>query len=217
MIAGHVMAGKKPRNFSIEYAQRIARGATLGISRSQARGHARKSETPVRTLSKRAKRDADSVKLDKVVIGLDRNKSLSKAIKDAGLSRKQFNRLSRTLRYVEVSQRGRTGTARQAEAELPSSSGGNLAGRFTGRNLELVRAYRGELGRAITAYANGDRDAFASLKKFRGKSVTTETGHKIRLITSERTLKRRFADPGGEGGTRQFSPFIETFKHSAQV
>lgn len=193
------------RDYRAEYQRRIARGVSRGFSRSQARGHARKSkgEITVSAVVRATAREVEQKKLDKVVAGLRRGKALPKAIRDAGLSPRQFERANARLFYVTGGRRGVPAEIRELELALPSAQGDRLSGRFSGRDLSVISKYRIALAKALNT---GD---FRDLQKFKGASVTDQYGHRIRLITSKRTLgaiKRadgdgRFMEGFGDAGT----------------
>ena len=76
------------RNHKEEYRRRIARGAAKGLTRSQARGHAKASEKPVR--ARPAPKQQDNI--EAAVLAMNRGASLSAAAKQKGVSRERLAR-----------------------------------------------------------------------------------------------------------------------------
>ena len=77
---------KKPRDFKAEYARRIERGITRGLSRRQARGHPGAKE---RTASGEVKRDVELTEQRRLERGVRRMRagtSLTKAARNAHVS-----------------------------------------------------------------------------------------------------------------------------------
>lgn len=86
----------RKRDYRAEYQRRIANAAKRGLSRSQARGHARASETPVRAKSiKSDKRLEDALKL------LRRTGNQGRAAKESGISTERFRRFLRANGLAE--------------------------------------------------------------------------------------------------------------------
>lgn len=88
------MAAK--RNYKAEYQRRIASAAKRGLSRSQARGHARADEAPVQSTSIVGdKRLEDALKL------LRRTGNQGRAAKEFGISAERFRRFLRANGLAE--------------------------------------------------------------------------------------------------------------------
>ena len=79
----------KIRNYQVEYERRIARALSLGHSRSQARGHAKAGEKPMRSQTTRSPPD-DRLELALKLLRKSGNQSL--AAKEARVSRERFRR-----------------------------------------------------------------------------------------------------------------------------
>lgn len=81
----------KPRNYKAEYAKRIANAEKRGLSRSQARGHARPGEKPIRS----SKVNRGDVGLEAALRALRRTGTPSAAAKEGGVSVERFRRFLR--------------------------------------------------------------------------------------------------------------------------
>jgi len=77
----------RSRNYKAEYDRRIANAAKQGLSRSQARGHARASEAPIN--SKAVKSDE---RLEVALKLLRQTGNQGRAAKEAGISTERFRR-----------------------------------------------------------------------------------------------------------------------------
>jgi hypothetical protein len=93
----------KPRDYKTEYARRVAQGAAKGLSRSQARGHARRGEVQVRP-AKTDGKDAD--RLHAAYKDMRRTGSLTKSAKAFGISPERLRRAVKSQGLAERS--GRT-------------------------------------------------------------------------------------------------------------
>lgn len=86
----------RKRDYRAEYQRRIASAAKRGLSRSQARGHARAGEQPVRAKSVQSDpRLEDALKL------LRQTGNQSRAAKEAGVSAERFRRFLRSNTLAE--------------------------------------------------------------------------------------------------------------------
>lgn len=92
-----------PRDHKLEYNRRLMRAFVKGHSRSQARGHARAGEKPIRAPPTQAVPDA---RLEAALKELRRTQSQSGAAREAGVSAERFRKF---IRENELAQRqGRT-------------------------------------------------------------------------------------------------------------
>lgn len=79
---------RRKRNYASEYRRRIERALTKGLSRSQARGHAKPGEAWIKP--KRAK--ADTVPLEAALKSLHANGNLQRAARDNHISAERFKK-----------------------------------------------------------------------------------------------------------------------------
>lgn len=86
----------RTRDYKAEYQRRIASAAKRGLSRSQARGHARAGEMPVR-----AKPVGSDPRLEDALKLLRQTGNQSRAAKDAGVSAERFRRFLRSNALAE--------------------------------------------------------------------------------------------------------------------
>jgi hypothetical protein len=81
-----------PRDYKLEYNLRLLRAFSKGHSRSQARGHAKAGETPIRAPPPRAESMA---RLEAALKELRRTQSQTRAAAEAGVSAERFRRFIR--------------------------------------------------------------------------------------------------------------------------
>jgi hypothetical protein len=94
MVSPKPQRGKRPRNYAAEYARRIARAATKGLTRSQARGHPRAGEAPVST--KRPPKPIPDDRLQQALRVLRQDKSLTAAAKAAHVSPERLRHIAKS-------------------------------------------------------------------------------------------------------------------------
>ena len=172
----------RKRDFRAEYQRRIENAAKRGLSRSQARGHAKAGETPIRPNNKVAKSDD---RLETAFKLLRRTGSQQKAAKEAGVSPE---RLRRFIRGNNLAKRvGRTWEITDTRPrEMLVLSDGKADRLIFDRFAEASR--NGEYLNAVKAFlSTNDLDA---LKPFEGQSVTDATGRVHPFETRPNTLYR---------------------------
>lgn len=100
---------KSKRNYALEYARRIARAVTRGLSKSQARGHPKPTEAV--TGSKRTAKPLEDDRLQLALRVLRQEKSLTVAAREAKVSPERLRRYATEKNIIE--RRGRRWVVRQ--------------------------------------------------------------------------------------------------------
>jgi hypothetical protein len=134
----------RQRNFTAEYADRVARGAARGLSRSQSRGHARtsKGELPASVVKIKDKGSLHE-KFDYVSRQvLSGKKSATAARKEVGLSARQLNE-RRLEQSPSLFKSGKRYKAKQFEISYftPGSESVQYS-TFTGASAHWMRKYK---------------------------------------------------------------------------
>lgn len=159
---------RNKRHYKAEYQRRIANAAKQGLSRSQARGHAKAGEAPIRAHNTKAKSDD---RLEAALKLLHRTGSQQKAAKEAGVSPERLRRFIRSNNLAKRSGRNWQITdGRQREMmvltdgrrEMLTLSGFEAAS-LNGRHLAAVHAF----------LSSNDPDY---LQPFVGRSITDASG-----------------------------------------
>jgi hypothetical protein len=179
----------KARNYRAEYERRVARASSLGLTRSQARGHAKPGEVPARSTSN-IKPDA---KLEAALKALRYSGNQGLAARSAGVSTERFRRflaegglarrngrawelIDNRLREVRIVSSGRSQQVRVAGFD-PAS--------VIGRHTEAVRAFL-------------ETNDISKLAPFEGVVIRDAKGKRHLLETRPNTLYR-LAAAGSEG------------------
>ncbi len=178
----------KLRDYKAEYQRRIASADKRGLSRSQARGHARAGEKPIQ-----AKPVQSDDRLEDALKLLRQTGNQSRAAKEAGVSAERFRRFLRSNDLAE-----RQGKQWRITDNRPYKmtviTGGEeldiIISRFeqrslNGRHLAAVGAFR----------RTNDADLLAP---FEGQSVIDAAGKEHPLETDPNALYRLAAADGGE-------------------
>lgn len=170
----------KSRDYKAEYQRRIANAAKRGLSRSQARGHARSGEKPIR--AKPSRRD------DGLEAALKRLREIGnqgRAAKDAGVSVERFRRFLRSNALAKR-QGKRWRITDNRPYDMTVITGGEVVVLVV-REFEQ-RSLNGEHLNAVKAFlASNDRDF---LDPFEGRSVIDAKGKAHPLETNPNILHR---------------------------
>ena len=87
---------KRQRDYRAEQARRIRNGLAKGLTRTQARGHAKAGETPASKIGKETKRVKPDGMLEGALLAMRGGKSLTIAAKEARVSRERLASYIRT-------------------------------------------------------------------------------------------------------------------------
>lgn len=115
------MPSPRVRNYQAEYARRIANAEKRGLSRSQARGHARHGEAPVRKLKGNASLPDD--RLEAALKRLRQTGNQTRAAKEVGVSPERLRRFLRENVQIEGHGRNLKITDRRHREMLVISNG----------------------------------------------------------------------------------------------
>ena len=170
----------RQRDYKAEYQRRIAKADRQGLSRSQARGHARASEAPIRPkLVKSDERLEAALKL------LRQTGNQGRAAKDAGISAERFRNFLRSNALAERQGKQWRITDNRTRQMTVISDGEGRA--VTLRDFEQA-SLNGRHPAAVGAFVrSNDIDL---LQPFEGQSVIDATGQAHPLETNPTTLYR---------------------------
>lgn len=169
----------KKRNYKAEYARRIARAKKRGLSLSQARGHARSGENPIRR-SRIARGDE---RLEAALTALRKSSTQVAAAKEAGVSVERFRRFLRENKLAKLKGRSWKITD-NGPREMPVFSNGELKLRkLAGFDQASLN---GKHQAAVQAFIRSSN--LELLAPFVGQSVTDTNGESHPLETRANTL-----------------------------
>lgn len=172
----------RKRDFKAEYARRIRRGENQGLSRSQARGHARGKEATVR---KRKTEAGAEKKIERAVKAMRSGKSQKASAKVGGISVERLrrfiyeNRLATRdgSRWVMTDDRPRRvptiHNGRFRTVTVPGFAGASMAGRYHNAVGHFVRS-----------------NDLSVLEPFEGEGLTDVKGHFLEFETDPNALHR---------------------------
>lgn len=179
----------KPRNYQAEYERRIARALSLGHSRSQARGHAKAGEKPMRSQTARSPPD-DRLELALRLLRKSGNQGL--AAKEARVSRERFRRF---LGENDIAKRqGRKwvfSDSRPREMSIITMNGPHLVKVAGFETASLIGKHSAAVGKFIET-----NDA-SLLKPFEGVSIT-DTSDKAHFLETRPNHLYRLAASGSD-------------------
>lgn len=183
---------QRRRDFRNEYLRRIAKGEARGLSRSQARGHAKPAEKAVRQKTPTLADERVQVAL----AALRTEKSIARAAKAAKIAPERLRKFAVDRDIIEkVRGRWRTtatmprqmliiSRGRAFDAKLPAFETASKAGRYLNAVKQFLRTNR-----------------VAFLKPFEGQGVSDAAGKYHPFETEPNTLYRLAA--GGEASFEQ--------------
>lgn len=178
--------GRK-RDYKAEYQRRIAKAAKRGLSRSQARGHARAGEAPIRP--KTVKSDE---RLEAALKLLRETGNQGRAAKEAGVSAERFRRFLRGNSLAE--RRGRQWHITDNRTRRMTVITGGDSKELTLRDFEQASLNGRHLAAVGTFLRTNDIDL---LQPFIGQSVLDDKGQAHPLETNPNALYR-LAHAGSE-------------------
>lgn len=181
------MSSSRPRNFAAEYRLRIANAQKRGLSRSQARGHARSGEAPIRPkLIKSDERLEAALKL------LHKTGQQGRAAKEASVSPERFRRFLRENGLAE--RRGRTWLITDnRKREMTVITGGEaLVLRLPGFGPS---SRNGEHLNAVKKAINENQPEY--LRPFGGEGIRDDKGQ-LHLFETDLNALYRLAHAGSE-------------------
>lgn len=173
----------RKRDYKAEYRRRIANAEKRGLSRSQARGHARPGESGVRPT-----RTRDDDRLEAALKTMRRTGSQSAAAKEHGISSERLRRYVREQGLAK-----RDGRRWQFTDMRPRQMRVISDGEFKVLNLhgfDQASLNGRHLAAAWDFITTGD---LAALSPFEGRGVIDEAGQSHPLETDPNTLHQLFA------------------------
>lgn len=177
----------KKRDYKAEYQRRIASAKKRGLSLSQARGHPRAGEKPIRP--KRVKSDE---RLEAALKLLRETNNQGRAAKEAGVSAERFRRFLRSNALAK--RQGRTWVLTDNRNRRMTVITGGEAVELTLRDFDQSSLNGKHLASVGAFLRTNDIDR---LRPFKGQSVIDATGQSHPLETDPSALYRLSA-VGGE-------------------
>ncbi len=170
----------RTRNYKAEYARRIANAEKRGLSRSQARGHARSGEPPISTKSV-----ASDDRLEAALRSLRQTGHQGRAAKEAGVSPERLRRFLRE--NLLAARRGRLWEFSDNRPRLMTVISGGEANQLTLRGFDQASLN----GRHLAAVRQfiGAND-IELLLPFEGRAVIDAKGNTHPLETDPNELHR---------------------------
>lgn len=179
----------RQRDYKAEYQRRLKHAAARGLSRSQARGHARAGEAPLR----RGRTSKSDDKLEAALKALRRTGKQSAAAKEVGVSPERLRRFLRENALAK--RRGRTWqiTDRRLRQMRVLTQGQSRMLTIRGfEHASVIGTHSAAVRRFI------ETNDISELKPFTGRAVKDAAGRSHVLETDPNTLYR-LAAAGSEG------------------
>lgn len=177
----------RKRDYRAEYQRRIANAAKRGLSRSQARGHARSGEKPIRPKSTKS-----DERLEAALRRLREIGHQGRAAKDAGVSAERLRRFLRENSLAE--RRGKRWHITDKRSRRMTVISGGEACEITLRNFDQASLNGKHLAAVGAFLRTNDIDL---LRPFDGQSVIDAKGKAHSLETDPNALYR-LAHAGSE-------------------
>ena len=192
---------RKPRDHAKEYADRLIRAAARGLSKSQARGHARPGEAAV---SAKPRSKIPDTRLQISLKSLKSGAPLTKAAHEGGISPERL-RLYVTDHKL-ATKRGRRWIFRKRGVRWQAVI-------YTDAQVRIVQVASAKQISRIAKYHNAVKrflrtKSIAPLKPFVGVEVIDASGHHYLLETNPNAILRLTSS--GEPTFEQFYKFIPT-------
>lgn len=178
---------EKKRDYKAEYARRIANAQRRGLSRAQARGHARAGENPIR-----AKRVKSDERLETALKLLRQTNNQGRAAKEAGVSAERFRRFLRSNALAE--RQGRKWVLTDKRNRRMTVITGGEAVELTLKDFDQASLNGRHLAAVGAFLRSNDID---QLRPFEGQAVIDATGQAHLLETDPNALYR-LAHAGSE-------------------
>lgn len=171
----------RQRNFKAEYERRLAKAAARGLSRSQARGHARAGEAPIR----KPKTIKSDEKLEAALKALRQTGNQASAAKEAGVAPERFRRFVRENSLAK--RRGKRWHITDQRARRMTVLSNGEAREITLRDFEQA-SFNGKHLAAVGAFLRTNDPEL--LRPFEGQSVIDSKSKPHPLETDPNALHR---------------------------
>ena len=172
----------KKRDFRAEYQRRIARGLAKGLSRSQARGHPKANERLIEGMSSRTPSDR---KLEQAFKLMRSGESLTKAARNAHVSRERLRRFVSNNKLAELKGRRWAITDKRLR-KVATLSGGQQKNNLIVSLDQAVKA--GSHWNAVGQFVRTNETDL--LRPYRDQGVTDERGQFHPFETDPNELHR---------------------------
>jgi hypothetical protein len=177
---------RRDRDYQAEYRRRLERGGARGLTRSQARGHARAQEPGLK-----AKSGKTDLRLERALRELRRTNNQVAAAKEAGVSPERFRRFLREQKLAErkgrvweiTDNRPRDMTAITTRGAIDLKLPGFYTASLVGQHNAAVKSFL-------------DSNDIAHLRPFEGRTVRDVSGRTYVLETRPNVIRR--LDASGE-------------------